>query len=118
MSKCWKCGQEETTGHFNGNCAASYAQETDIDFDLTPLKQQIAALQTQLRQESARLRAADIAAEYARCGESFAAAGRPADGPVADMFSRAEAEYSQMADAIWFAKWEKWQREEWERIFR
>ena len=64
------------------------------------------------------LRATDIAAEYARYGESFAAAGRPADGPVADMFSRAEAEYSQMADAIWFAKWEKWQREEWERIFQ
>ena len=30
MSKCWKCGQEETTGHFNGNCAASYAQETEL----------------------------------------------------------------------------------------
>ena len=30
----------------------------------------------------------------------------------------AEAEYSQMADAVWFAKWEKWQCEEWERIFR
>ena len=29
-----------------------------------------------------------------------------------------EAEYSQMADAVWFAKWEKWQCEEWERIFR
>jgi hypothetical protein len=64
------------------------------------------------------LRATDIAAEYARCGEAFVAAGRPVNGPVADRFSRAEAEYSQMANAIWFAKWEKWQREEWERIFR
>lgn len=64
------------------------------------------------------LRATDIAAEYARCGEAFVSAGRPTDGPVADLFSQAEAEYSQMANAIWFAKWEKWQREEWERIFR
>jgi hypothetical protein len=23
-----------------------------------------------------------------------------------------------MANAIWFAKWEQWQREEWERIFQ
>lgn len=64
------------------------------------------------------LRATDIAAEYARCGESFVAAGRPMNGPVADRFSKAEAEYSHMADAIWFAKWEQWQCEEWERIFR
>ena len=64
------------------------------------------------------LKATDIAAEYARCGEAFVSAGRPTDGPVADLFSKAEAEYSQMANAIWFAKWEKWQREEWERIFR
>jgi len=64
------------------------------------------------------LMATDIAAEYARRGEAFAAAGRPADGPVADMFCGAEAEYNQMADAIWFARWEDWQREEWERIFR
>ena len=64
------------------------------------------------------LKATDIAAEYARCGEAFVSAGRPTDGPVADLFSKAEAEYSQMANAIWFAKWEKWQREEWGRIFR
>lgn len=64
------------------------------------------------------LRATEVAAEYARCGEAFVAAGRPADGPVADRLSMAEAEYSQMADAIWFAKWEGWQREEWERIFQ
>ena len=64
------------------------------------------------------LRATDVAAEYARCGEAFVAAGRPSTGPVSDSFAKAEAEYSQMADAIWWAKWEKWQREEWERIFR
>ena len=64
------------------------------------------------------LRATDVAAEYARCGEAFVKAGRPSDGPVADCFSKAVAEYDQMADAIWYAKWEQWQREEWERIFR
>lgn len=64
------------------------------------------------------MRATDVAAEFARCGEAFVAAGRPATGLISERFSKAEAEYSQMADAIWFAKWEKWQREEWERIFR
>ena len=33
------------------------------------------------------LKATDIAAEYARCGEAFVSAGRPTDGPVADLFS-------------------------------
>lgn len=63
------------------------------------------------------LRATDVAAEYARCGEAFVAAGKPKSGPLADALDRAGSEYGQMADAIWFAKWTQEQREEWSRIF-
>lgn len=64
------------------------------------------------------MRASDVAAEYARCGEAFVSAGRPVVGLVTDRFVIANAEYNQMADAIWFAKWTEEQRDEWSRIFR
>lgn len=63
------------------------------------------------------LRATDVAAEFARCGEAFVAAGRPATGNIAAEYAKAEAAYNQMADAIWFAKWTPSQREEWRLLF-
>ena len=64
------------------------------------------------------LRATDVAAEYARCGEAFVAAGRPSTVPISDSFAKAEAEYSQMADAIWWAKWDLNPQSFWEQHFK
>jgi hypothetical protein len=64
------------------------------------------------------LRAGDVLAEYARCGAEFVSNGRPERGEIADKFRAAELEYQQMANAIWFAKIDKYQREEWSLILR
>ncbi len=57
------------------------------------------------------MKATDVLADYHRAGETMVASGQ-----IAADYLKAEAEYNQMADAIWFAKWTKEQRDEWERI--
>lgn len=64
------------------------------------------------------MRALDVLVEYSSSGIAFVAAGRPKQGPVAERFAAAEAEYDRMADAIWFAKWTDNQREEWSRTIQ
>jgi len=64
------------------------------------------------------LRCTDILAEYCRAGELFVKEGKPDSGETAERFKASEKEYNQMADAIWFAKWEKSQREEWTLIWK
>ena len=59
------------------------------------------------------MKAMDVLADYHRAGEALIASS---SGEITDDFLKAEAEYNQMADAIWFAKWTKEQRDEWERI--
>lgn len=62
------------------------------------------------------MQATDVLADYVRAGEAFVASGRPCDGPVFESFLANNEKYNQMADAIWFAKWTKEQRNEWSRI--
>jgi hypothetical protein len=62
-------------------------------------------------------RATDLLAGYRDAGEAWMAAGRPSEGPVVDAFNKAEMEYTQAADAVFFGKWTEEQRAEWNRLW-
>ena len=62
--------------------------------------------------------ATDILVDYRRAGNTWVEMGRPYNGPLYDQFCTLEKEYNIMADNIWFAKWTKDQREEWDRIHK
>ena len=62
-------------------------------------------------------RATDLLVTYRAAGEAWIAAGRPAYGPVVEAFNKAESDYNQAADAVFFGRWTDEQRAEWARLW-